>query len=272
MGKAALVGIVALALASCSGPEQQEGIPAPVTFARLASSDVAHGERVATVLGCTGCHGKDLQGRDWSDEMGVLWTANLTRSAERYGDAELVAMITTGRKPGRDLHGMPSHIFTKLDPSDLAAILAFLRSKLAGGEVHPEPTFGPELRKMMAEGTYTSSAQEVDEQGTTWPADAGPDHALGLYIARATCAECHRMDLKGGKPPFPGEKERPDLMMMVTAYEPADFLKLLHTGKAAGDREVSLMSEVARNRFSHLTNDEVEAVRDYIVAASQGAR
>lgn len=203
--------------------------------------------------------------------MGVLWTANLTRSAEKYSDTELVSMITTGRKPGRDLHGMPSHIFTHLDPSDLAAILAFVRSKQVGGEVHPEPTFGPELRRMMAEGTYKSSAQEVAEQGENWPADAGPAHALGRYIVRATCSECHGLDLKGGNPPFPGDKERPDLTLIVPAYETADFLTLLHTGKAAGDREVSLMSEVSRNRFVHLSDDEVEAVRAYIVAISDSA-
>ncbi|QPD00200.1 c-type cytochrome [Qipengyuania soli] len=260
-----------LASAACSEAEQEVEPAAPVTFARVSANDVAHGERIAAVLGCSGCHESNLQGRDWSDEMGVLWTANLTRSAEKHSDAEMVAMITTGRKPGRELHGMPSHIFTKLDPSDLAAILAFVRSKPVGGDVHPEPTFGPELRKMMADGTYKSSAQEVAGQGEAWPADAGPAHALGRYIVRATCAECHGLDLKGGKPPFPGDKERPDLTLMVPAYDPADFLKLLHTGKAAGDREVSLMSEVSRNRFAHLTDEEVEAVRSYIVAVSETA-
>jgi hypothetical protein len=59
---------------------------------------------------------------------------------------------------------------------------------------------------------------------------------------------------------------------MVPAYELKDFTRLLHTGIAAGDREVGLMSEVARNRFVHLTDAEVEAVRGYIVALSKNAR
>ncbi|WP_341712636.1 c-type cytochrome [Erythrobacter sp.] len=261
-GMAWLVGAACLALAACSAGE---AAPTAV-FDRLSIEDAAHGERVAAVLGCSGCHGKDLRGTDWSDELGVLWTANLTRSAAQHSDAELVAMITTGRKPGRELHGMPSHIFTQLEPVDLAAIIAFIRSKPVGGDVHPEPTFGPELQEMMKDGTYKSSAREVAEADASVPPVLGPQRALGRYIVRATCAECHGLDLKGGTPPFPGDKPRPDLTMMVPAYEPADFTKLMHSGIAAGNREVGLMSEVARSRFVNLTDDEVEAVRGYIVA------
>jgi cytochrome c553 len=257
-----------VALGACSAGADDNA----TSFERVAAGEVAHGERIAAVLGCSGCHDKDLQGRDWSDELGVLWTANLTRSAEQHSDAEMVSMITTGRKSARALHGMPSHIFTQLSSADLSAIIAFIRSKPVGGEVHPEPTFGPELQKMMKDGSYKSSAQEVAAADAKSPPEAGPDHALGRYIARATCAECHGLDLKGGPTPFPGDKPRPDLTMMVSAYEPRDFTQLLHTGIAAGDREVGLMSEVARNRFAHLTDAEVEAVRSYIVALSKNAR
>jgi len=257
-----MVLLLGLALGACSAGADENA----TGFQRVSSEKVAHGERIAAVLGCSGCHGKDLRGNDWSDELGVLWTANLTRSAAQHSDAEMVAMITTGRKPGRELHGMPSHIFTQLSPADLAAIITFIRSKPVGGEVHPEPTFGPELQKMMKEGSYKSSAQEVAAADAKSPPEVGPDHALGRYIARATCAECHGLDLKGGPTPFPGDKPRPDLTMMVPAYEPKDFTRLLHTGVAAGDREIGLMSEVARNRFAHLTDAEVEAVRGYVVA------
>jgi len=254
--------VIAMTLAACSSNASS---PA-ATFEHASVSEVMHGERIAAVLGCRGCHGEDLQGRDWSDELGVLWTANLTRSAAQHGDDELVAMITTGRRPTRELHGMPSHIFSQLDPSDLAAILAFIRSKPVGGEVHPEPTFGPELRKMIGEGSYRSSAQEVARADPVMPDDLGPEHALGRYIARATCAECHNLDLKGGPTPFPEDKPRPDLTMMAPAYEPADFVTLMRTGQAAGDRDVGMMSEVARDRFTHFTDREIEAVRGYIVA------
>jgi hypothetical protein len=51
---------------------------------------------------------------------------------------------------------------------------------------------------------------------------------------------------------------------MVAGYEPELFRRLLRTGIAAGDREVSLMSEVARGRYKHLTDAELNAVYRYL--------
>ena len=56
---------------------------------------------------------------------------------------------------------------------------------------------------------------------------------------------------------------------MVAAYEASDFQRLLRTGKAAGNREVSLMSEVARGRYRHLTDAEVEAIYRYLQAVGR---
>jgi hypothetical protein len=44
----------------------------------------------------------------------------------------------------------------------------------------------------------------------------------------------------------------------------------LRTGVAAGDREVSLMSEVARGRYSHLTDEEIEAIYQYLKRLGAG--
>ena len=40
-------------------------------------------------------------------------------------------------------------------------------------------------------------------------------------------------------------------------YDEAAFAKLMRTGKAPGDRELPMMSGVARGRFVHFTEDEV---------------
>jgi mono/diheme cytochrome c family protein len=45
-----------------------------------------------------------------------------------------------------------------------------------------------------------SSRTQVNEEGSGWPPDAGEQHAIWRYIARATCAECHGMNLQGGQP------------------------------------------------------------------------
>ena len=261
--RAALL-LLALAAAGCDGPGVVEHSAEP-HFQRVSADLVEHGQRVADIVGCTGCHGDNLQGRDWSDELGTLWTANLTRSAQVHSDEELLAMILTGKRADRELHGMPSHVFTKMHPDDLAAIVAFLRSKPAGGDVHPWPTFGPQLAAMLEDGTLKSSAREAAEMGDDHSPDMGDGHALGRYIVRATCAECHGIDASGATSPFPGDVPRPDLRI-AAAYDRADFAKLMRTGKAAGDREIGLMSEVARGRFSRFTDKELAAVHDYLAA------
>ena len=43
----------------------------------------------------------------------------------------------------------------------------------------------------------------------------------------------------------------------------------MRTGKAAGNREIGLMSTVARGRFSQLTDAEVAAVHGYLRALAE---
>jgi mono/diheme cytochrome c family protein len=255
--------LLAFALGACGDASDRAGLPATVQFERAAAELVPHGERLSKVLGCSGCHGQDLRGEDWSEPgFGRLWTANLTRAVPRYSDAQLAAIIRRGARPDRPLWEMPSHLFAQLTEDDMAAVIAFLRSRPPSGIDHPAPAFGDEARREIVAGTFLSSPVLVKKHGAAWPPDAGPEHALGRYVVRATCAECHGMDLRGGQP-HPTATPRPDLRM-VAAYELRAFQRLLRIGKAAGDREVGLMSEVARGRYRHLTNREVAAVYAYL--------
>ncbi len=259
---------LSLLLAGCAPQGEASPAPQKLRFAQQSMDPVEHGERLASVLGCKGCHGKDLTGTDWSDELGTLWTANLTQSAARHSDAELVEMITLGKRPDRALMEMPSYLFTQLHEDDLRAVIAYLRSVPVTGEVHPPPTIGPKLAEQIASGEYLDAAQEAARDRAVWPPDMGPQHAMARHIVRATCAECHQLDLRGEDPPSPDERRSADLRI-VASYEPDDFVRLMRTGKAAGNREVGLMSEVARNRFAHLTDNEVEAIRAYLVAVAR---
>jgi mono/diheme cytochrome c family protein len=251
-----LVSLVPFACAPADEPKPR--------FEQVSKDKVAHGARLAKVLGCNGCHGADLTGKDWSDSLGVLWTANLTQSAARFSDAELTRIIMTGRRPDRDLIAMPSHLFTQLDAGDLAAVLAYVRSLPTKGPAHPSPSFTAEYDRLRARGKLPTSTEDVVKHGAEMPPDVGLDHRLGRYIVRATCAECHGMQLRGGAPDLPGDRPRPDLRI-VAAYDAGDFVTLMRTGKAAGGREVGLMSEVSRNRFANFTMAERKAVHAYLV-------
>lgn len=261
----ALAGLMTafLGLAACSETVAPPKAVSP-QFERVSTDVIEHGRRVSAVLGCSGCHGAGLTGEDWGDpEFGVLWTSNLTRAVPGYTDAQLVATIRSGVRPdGSVLWEMPSHIFTQLGDDDLAAIVAFLRSKPPVGPVHPRPAFAAAGRAEIEAGLFKSAPTQVAESSTAQPPDLGEDFALGRYLVRATCAECHGLDLRGGTP-HPGAAARPDLRM-VTAYDAAQFDRLLRTGVAIGDREVGLMSEVARGRFSNFTERELQAVHAYL--------
>lgn len=262
--------IAAVLLVGGCGQQAAEDTAPPkpaVQFERAAANPLQHGQRLASVLGCSGCHGADLTGDDWSERgFWKAWTANLTRSVPGFSDEQLASVIRSGARPdGSQLWEMPSHLFTKITADDMAAVIAFLRSKPPTGEIHPAPVFEKGAREEIAAGTFKSSGALVAEEGNQWPPDAGEQHALGRYIVRATCTECHRMNLQGGQP-NPTAKPRPDLRVIMSAYDQGAFERLLRTGKAVGDREVGLMSEVARGRYRHLTNGELESVRRYLMA------
>lgn len=172
--------VVMLCMAGCTQRAEEAPSPPPVQFQSVAADATSHGRRLALVLGCIGCHGDDLTGEDWSEPgFGRLWTANLTRSVPRYSDAQLADVIRGGRRPDRALWEMPSHLFTQLTAADMAALIAFLRSRPPTGAERPAPSFEAEAREEIAAGTFTSSRAQVIEAGARWPPDAGADHALG---------------------------------------------------------------------------------------------
>lgn len=260
--------LIALLAACGDAPAAPDDPPppqgAPLRFEQVSADPVRQGERLSKVLGCTGCHDDDLVGNDWSEPgYGTLWSSNLTRSGQRWSAEELTRMIVSGERPDRALMEMPSHLFARLHPADVDALVAYLKSLEPTGPIHPEATIGPLLRKEIEAGTYRNSAQAVaDRRGENLP-DLGPEHALGRHIVGVTCVECHGAHLRGKPSAEPGGTPRPDLRM-VASYSPQDFATLLRTGKAAGNREVGLMSSAARRRYANLTDAEVAAVRVYL--------
>ena len=91
----------------------------------------------------------------------------------------------------------------------------------------------------------------------TYPQD-GDSTAPGGYLARTSCTECHGLDLRGGD-------TAPDLRI-VAGYSFEAFAWLMRRGKALGNRELSLMSRVARGRFSHFTDQELRVLYTYLIS------
>jgi cytochrome c553 len=265
------LGVIALlaALSACQQQASAPPKPPEITFdgaeVTQAAADVARGDRLAWVLGCRGCHTRTLEGQQFYE----LYASNLTRELPKYSDDQLERLIRAGVHPsGREVWGMPSEIFQHLSDRDLASVSAYLRTLKPSGPPTGKPLpFEPETKKLIAAGVLMPAAQSVEKARVTTPPYLGAGHALGRYITMVTCAECHGPELKGN----PGDA--PDLVV-AAGYTREEFEKLIMQGVPTGGRTLKnpLMSEVARNRFSHLTRHERDALYAYLKARAEQAQ
>ncbi len=227
------------------------------------SASIAEGKRLAAIRGCTGCHGALAQGDMFVDDwiLARLVAPNLTRSVRQYSTEELVGIVRHGVPPdGKSVLGMPSGMFFALTDRDLGAIIAYLRSlpEMPGPARHVQ--LGPLGRLGIAIGQFVPAAAESDSMAklsNVYP--AAPDSlALGVYLARTACSECHGHDLTGDK------SGRPPDLKIGGAYPLEAFVTLMRTGKPLDGRDMGLMTGVARERFSHFTDAEIRALHAYL--------
>lgn len=229
------------------------------------SASIAEGGRLALVHGCRGCHTNALTGEFLVDDpmLARLVAPNLTASVRRYSDPELVRIIRRGVRPnGRSVWAMASEMYAPLSDEDLGRILAYLHSLPEAPGPDPMLSLGPLGRFGITVGQFTSAAALVRETDSLTAAGAFPTsgeaNARGAYLVRTSCTECHGLTLRGGD-------SVPDLRI-AAGYTPEQFAHFFKTGEALGGRELKTMSNMARSRFSHLTDAEVAAIHGYLVA------
>lgn len=245
----------------------------PPPFAEAIPSDSAsieRGRHIAQTRGCIGCHGKDLEGQDFSEiwpKVGRPVALNLAEYA-RENDAQIIEAATRrgiGRD-GRALWSMPSFNFTHLTDQDVAAVIAFLQSIPVVKKDLPSPDLNLRTRWAMIRGAEKHMPDQIAEL----PAliERGSEDSRlerGEYIAMTTCNECHGLDVRGAI--FP-DFFAPDLAVVI-AYSKDDFRSLMKEGVGLGGRkDLGLMTIVARERFSHFTDEELEDLHMFLQSLS----
>lgn len=270
----AMAFILACIGISACGPEPAdqtgptiESRPAALTFDgsdySSEAAKLAHGKRLARVLGCQGCHGDDFTGTNVTADdpkFGDMNAPNLTLLVPTYSNAELERVIRRGvPRDGREFWFMPSESYQFLSDSDLAALIAHLRTLKPQGKQMPPIRIGEELRQQSAAGILVSSQGMIRRYRQQAPPELGEQHAYGRRLSQIICAECHNSSLQGFADFTPN-------LDLAGAYSAAELETLLTTGKGKSKPDLGLMALASRTRFTKLTPNERNAIVNYVLA------
>jgi mono/diheme cytochrome c family protein len=238
--------------------------PPPVAAAAARAGDPVEGLRVATRVGCNGCHGADGGGRKlWGEEGKFqLFSPNLTVKRDLYDDAGIEGLLREGRShDGHVPFGMPILMYQHLSDREVRDITAWLRSiPVVANPDLKQSWFADAVKKQIETGTHPYSEDMRPEPGNRPPAEPPTETlALGKHLAMTTCVECHGPDLNG----YPGDTPS---LIVTKAYSAENFNRLMRTGITANGKESAsgLMTEVGRKRFPAMTDDEVKALKAYL--------
>jgi mono/diheme cytochrome c family protein len=266
---ASLAGLIVLAIACVFIVSQRtldRTYPKRPSAVHAASTPdaIAQGAHLVVIATCTDCHGKDLTGTLLPVPGSTVYAPNLIVTTNSLSDADIDRTIRQGLRPdGRSVLVMPSHGYASFTDDEAASIIGYLRSLKPQGTASPEMRLGVEVRIALVAGILKPEARGFAR--ATLPLDLGARYERGRHLAAVVCAQCHGANLSGTpKDLVPA----PDLLI-VGAYDRGAFHALMRTGKAVGGREVGAMSKIARGNLSSLTDDEIDATYDYLVARAQ---
>ena len=260
-----LFSVLLAACAAAPEPPAPPSPPAPPAPPVLVG-DAVEGLRIATRIGCNGCHDKDGSGSELWENPGKyhLYSPNLTEKRELYDDAGFKAFLREGKThDGHPVFGMPIVMFQHLSDREIRDITAWLRSLPKVPYDEKETTsMSPEVAKQLHDGTFVEAIEWGPHAGVQGP-EAPPTEtlALGKHLAMTTCVECHGPTLDG----WPEDDETPPLVV-AKAYSLENFMRLMRTGITATGKESKsgLMTGVGKRRASAMTDDEVRALKQYL--------
>ena len=265
LGGAALAALLFVGWVYAASEMHLRSFDSPPAFAADIPSDataIARGEHLAMTRGCGGCHGEQLQGQPM---WGMVVTPNLASYARAQDAATFERALRHGiDHTGRGMYSMPSFSFMEMRDADVAALYAYLRSApvVEGPKASTGMPFA--VRLMIAQGqddvmpAWIRNAPRLEHQ-------SAPDTPLarGEYIAMTTCNECHGFSLRADVP-WESDGRSPDLVAIMAAYPEADFVRLMREGVPLGGRDLELMDDVARARFSLFSDQELSDLYVYL--------
>lgn len=230
------------------------------------AASITEGARLAKIAHCGDCHGDNLTGAVFSDipkSIATLVAPNLTRIVPSYSNAEVVRLLRYGiKKNGHSVYVMPSFMYHELKEESLGKIIAYLRTLKPEADTRGLPsksTYALLGRVLLIQGKVNPIADMIkpNTEGEYVNYDTS-SVSFGRYLAASTCTACHGKDLKGAEGFTPN-------LIIAASYKKEDFVKLIRTGVAAGDRKIGLMGIVTKKYLSHLNDHEIECIHAYLL-------
>jgi mono/diheme cytochrome c family protein len=232
------------------------------------------GHHVAATRGCLVCHGPDLGGATIIDDpaMGRISGPNLTRGRgglpAGYADEDFERAIRHGvAADGHGLFLMPSADFAHFTESDMADLIAYVKSAPPVDRDSVPLRIGPVSRALLLAGKIRLAADVIDH-ATLRPdvVEPGPTAAYGRYLA-VSCTGCHRDNFSGGKiaagPPGwpPAANLTPDPSGQLAHWTEANFIAALRTGRRPDGAQID---PVMPRAFGQMTDTELKAIWSFL--------
>jgi len=241
-----------------------------LTVART-TSQIQRGQAIVDGF-CGACHsrtgtltgGMDV-GKDFSLPLGSFVSSNLTPAGQlaHWSDSEIFRAIRNGvDAKGRWLIVMSYTNAGKLSDEDIKAIIAYIRSLPAAGQVTPEPPdqLSPLGLVMLGAGLLPSGKPVLSGAIKAPPKSSSPQY--GEYIlSYQDCRECHGSKLTGGvqgqlAPVGPG-------LSLVKGWTLEDFISTMRTGMDPSGHQLG--KEMPWQPIGKMDNEELAAMYEYLI-------
>lgn len=282
------LGLLLLATCDRTADRAVEARSAEISFdggdATTAAAKVAHGERLARLFTCAGCHGANYGGQDFGAMIPIvegLWATNISLTMPKMSDAQLEKLLRVGTTPSRDeLYIMPSKLTQFLGQRDMAALIAYLRTIKPTGNPTPPPPPGFEAavatrlpddywrwQLPSEKRDYHNAAEEAARFAANQPPRLGTDAVLekGRYIAITVCSGCHGAALDGVGEDAGG-------LEAAVRYNDAEFDRLLTSSTSRDGRTLKMTWGFGHEVFPLTDHEKAAVIRYARVLATQQPR
>ena len=279
-GVGALVGVAVLALGSYAcvqarafdaSVEKVYDVPLPAVTASTDPAVIARGKHLTESIGACAtrdCHGSDLGGGR-TIEMGPVATLtgpNVT--AAQYSDAELARLLQHGlKKDGRTVRFMPVQDFAWLPPSDVLAVVSYVRTLPKVERANGPLKIGVLGKILDRQGKLVLDvARRIDHAHVGEASAPEPTSTYGKFLA-SQCQGCHGEHFSGG--PIPGAPSNLPIPLNITpddsglkAWSYDDFARLLDTGIRKSGKKLDPFMPV--DAYAKLDDVERHALWTYL--------